>query len=81
MVYYGIIYLAANQNKWRKKTSLRLLSCCCCFLRVVGQRGRGGGRERILSRLQARAEPDVGLNLTTLRSRLELRSRVRCLTH
>lgn len=40
------------------------------FLEREREEGRGGqkerGRERILSRLGARCEPDVGLNLTTL---------------
>ena len=44
---------------------------------------RGGverGRERILSRLHAQHGTDMGLDLMTLRSGPELKSRVVCLT-
>lgn len=44
-----------------------------------GQREPGLGG-RISSRLQARAEPDAGLHLATLGSRLEPKSRVGCST-
>lgn len=36
-------------------------------------------RGRISGRLHADMEPEVGLDLTTVRSRAELKSRVRCL--
>jgi len=42
--------------------------------------GRGRGRERILSRLHPSTEPDMGLDLTTLRSLPEPKSRVECST-
>ena len=44
-------------------------------------RGRERGRESIPSRLHAvSTEPDMRLDLTTVRSGSELKSRVRCLT-
>ena len=64
-----------------KENFSEALKLLLLFAKGGGIRGRGGGRERILSRFQARAEPDMGLSLKTLRSRLELRPRVRCLTH
>ena len=42
--------------------------------------GERGGKEKILNRCMPSMEPDVGLDLTTLRSRPELKSRVGRLT-
>ena len=46
---------------------------------VWGREGQRERRERI-SDSSLNVEPDTELDLTTLRSRLELKSRVRCLT-
>lgn len=46
------------------------------FIYFRGGRGSGKGKERISSRLPLSAEPDLGLNLTTLKSLREPKSRV-----